>query len=138
MPSRTRRFPARPESAAEGRKFVLESTDGRVPEPLREASLLLASELIANAVRHAGTTADDEIELAVSLDDLSLRVVVRDPGPGFDPGRNVERTSQGGWGLQLVEALASRWGIKRQERGTDVWFELEINREPGGIAERQS
>lgn len=105
-------------------------------EPLLETSLLLASELIANAVRHAAATADDEIELAVSLDDRSLRVVVRDPGPGFDPGRTVERTSEGGWGLQLVEALALRWGVDRHADGTDVWFELEIDTRPGGDPER--
>ena len=89
-------------------------------------AMLLTSELVTNAVRHAGQGSEDQIELMVSVDTDLLRVSVRDRGPGFDPGAARARSEHGGWGLDLVRRLSSRWGVDRNGDGTDVWFEIDL------------
>lgn len=132
MPVRSRAFPSRPESTAEARRFVQEAVaDGLHPQVLADA-LLLTNELVTNAVRHARHSSADPIDVTISLDDGVLRVTVRDGGPGFDPAQPRERTGEGGWGLDLLEALSSRWGVDGTEAGTDVWFEIDRSVGPFG------
>ena len=86
---------------------------------------LLVSELVTNAIRHAGLGEREEIRLLMQESPGGLRVEVGDPGTGFDwTGRELGATEAGGWGLYLVAELADRWGV---ERGSDtcVWFELD-------------
>jgi anti-sigma regulatory factor (Ser/Thr protein kinase) len=90
-------------------------------------AMLLTSELVTNAVRHAGHTSDDPIELTVFVDSEVLRVSVRDQGPGFDPSEVPVRSDEGGWGLNLVRRLSSRWGVTHVDDGTDVWFEIHLS-----------
>jgi hypothetical protein len=49
-------------------------------------------------------------------------VEVADHGPGFDPDIRHETP---GFGLRLVDKLASRWGVERSARGCRVWFEVD-------------
>jgi serine/threonine-protein kinase RsbW len=67
----------------------------------------------------------------VSIDARELRVSVRDRGPGFDPDRFREPTDDGGWGLDLVRSLSSRWGVDPSDNGTDVWFAIDLSAKPG-------
>jgi anti-sigma regulatory factor (Ser/Thr protein kinase) len=110
---------------AEARRFVRDSL-GPVPRRIIEDAVLLTSELVTNAVRHAGLDEQDEIEVTVSVNARALRVTVRDQGPGFDPEAVVRRSDEGGWGLDLLRRLSSRWGVDRGEIGTDVWFEIDL------------
>jgi anti-sigma regulatory factor (Ser/Thr protein kinase) len=74
---------------------------------------------------HSGGAPGDAIILTVEVLPETVRVRVRDTGPGFEhiPAGNGDRTS--GWGLHLVESLSDRWGIERiPADGTSVWFEL--------------
>ena len=85
---------------------------------------LLVSELVTNSVRHvAGSTRP--VELAVRINKSAIRVEVCDGGAGFEPGTLEPRGADGGFGLFLVERMATRWGIDTQD-GTRVWFELEV------------
>lgn len=80
--------------------------------------LLLASELVGNAVRHAGLEPGEAIELAATSNGHHARVEVRDHGPGFrasDP--------RDGFGLHIVAAAAFAWGVEL-DGATCVWFEL--------------
>jgi anti-sigma regulatory factor (Ser/Thr protein kinase) len=91
---------------------------------------LLVSELVTNAVRHAGLATEDRIRLLVQLSDRVLRVEVHDPGTGFElraPVPDPARAS--GWGLYLVEELSDRWGMDGLGPGTRIWFELD----PDGV-----
>jgi anti-sigma regulatory factor (Ser/Thr protein kinase) len=90
---------------------------------------LLVSELVTNAVVHGR----GRIELRAHLDNSLLSVRIVDEGDGIAPGiRAREGDGTGGRGLRIVEAVASRWGI-RQGAG-EAWFELDRNqpRTPGG------
>ena len=91
------------------------------PERMRDVRLLV-SELVTNAVRHAGGEA---VRLVVAVTGTLLRIEVHDPGNGFElkpPPDDPLRAS--GWGLVLVEELADRWGIDL-DPSTRVWFEMD-------------
>lgn len=84
---------------------------------------LLTSELVGNAVRHAGPlTPSERIVFHAKLSDDHVRVEVADHGPGFDPEVRHETS---GFGLRLVDKLATRWGVERSARGCRVWFEVD-------------
>jgi hypothetical protein len=85
-----------------------------------EDAVLLVSELVTNAVVHG----HGRIELRAELDDDRLAVHVLDEGEGFVPSVRVrEIDGSGGVGLGIVEAAASRWGVR--SGAADAWFELD-------------
>jgi anti-sigma regulatory factor (Ser/Thr protein kinase) len=84
---------------------------------------LLTSELVTNSVRHGGTTED--VRLDALLADGYAHVTVTDRGPGFDP---EVRHEANGFGLRLVDKLASRWGVEHDAGETRVWFEVDRRR----------
>ncbi len=89
------------------------------PDLLTDAELLV-SELASNALRHGR----GEMVLLARLDDDRLLVEVVDEGSGFERTlRRKDFEQVGGWGLDIVDAVASRWGV--HEGTTHVWFELE-------------
>jgi len=108
---------------------------GRELEPLsrkvREDATLLVSELITNAVRHAAGAGLAEVELTIRNEPGRVRVVVSDPGGGFEPAPRPPTASQAsGWGLYLVDRIADRWGVLSKDRN-EVWFELEVDEAQG-------
>ncbi len=109
-------------SAPAQARGALDGIEDRVsPERMGDVRLLV-SELVTNAVRHAGGGA---VRLVVAVTGTLLRIEVHDPGNGFElkpPPDDPLRAS--GWGLVLVEELADRWGIDHDPR-TRVWFEMD-------------
>jgi anti-sigma regulatory factor (Ser/Thr protein kinase) len=99
-------------------------SDHLSPRRLEDAQLLV-SELVTNAIRHAGLDDDDQIKLVVVAGDRALRIEVCDPGHGFEVTEpNPDPTRPSGWGLYLVRELSDRWGVD-QSAQTRVWFELD-------------
>lgn len=94
-----------------------------VDDALVDDAALLVSEIVSNSVRHAGLRAADAIQVRVRGSNSTLHVEVVDPGPGFDPESLPVSRPNGGWGLRLLDRLATRWGVERNEV-TRVWFEL--------------
>jgi anti-sigma regulatory factor (Ser/Thr protein kinase) len=96
-------------------------------DPVRDDAILVASELVSNAVLHAGADPSEEIELIAEVGRSALRLVVTDPGHSerMPTVRGSEYCGPGGRGLRVVEALARRWGRERR-RGTVVWVELSL------------
>jgi anti-sigma regulatory factor (Ser/Thr protein kinase) len=85
---------------------------------------LLASEVVTNAIRHAAQHGPIRIEAVLEAD--FARVAVVDHGPGFSP--DVRHDARG-YGLRLVDKLASQWGVEPDaESGTRVWFEVDRRR----------
>ena len=126
MPTRSRTLPSRPASFVEARRFVKDAAASAASRQVLDDAMLLTSELVTNAVRHAGHAAEDPIEVTVAVDEHNLRVSVMDRGPGFDPNELDARSDEGGWGLELVGTLSSRWGVDPGELGNDVWFEIDL------------
>ena len=116
---------AGPAAPATARAALTRWLSGHVPVEVLEDARLLASELITNSVRHPEFPADAPLRLAVQLTDGALRVEVRDPGTtGVVAPREPDREHGGGFGLQLVDKIATRWGVNRTG-GTQVWFEVD-------------
>ncbi|HEY0639003.1 MAG TPA: ATP-binding protein [Pseudonocardiaceae bacterium] len=83
---------------------------------------LLVTELVSNAVDHAGGEAS--LSLQLTLSDGWLRISLAD-GSSIRPiVRELDHTSPRGRGMQLVAAIAGRWGCEDHEGGKRVWFEL--------------
>jgi two-component sensor histidine kinase len=91
-----------------------------LPLSMVRITALLASELVSNAVRHAGMSASQDIILRLRDGD-GVRIEVLDEGPGLE---GASPHSGGGWGLVLVDQLASSWGAHAYDGGHTVWFEL--------------
>jgi anti-sigma regulatory factor (Ser/Thr protein kinase) len=88
-----------PDSAAEARRALADVADQVSARRLEDARLLV-SELVTNAIRHAGLSDSDRITLIFEVDEDLLRIEVCDPGPGFDlsePTPDPARPS--GWAL---------------------------------------
>jgi anti-sigma regulatory factor (Ser/Thr protein kinase) len=95
-----------------------------VTDDLVETAQLCVSELVTNAVIHAGTAA----RVTARLDDERLLVLVQDHG-NRGAARRAEAhnpTDISGRGLMLVEALSSAWSAEHSADGTTVWFELDL------------
>lgn len=121
---------------AEARRAVQELD---VPETHRADAVLLTSEVVSNAVKHPSAQPDGRIELRVMRRGTVLRIEIanrREPWgigasaerPGWDL-RRAEPIAPSGWGLQLVDRLAARWGTVHETRRTVVWFEVELETE---------
>lgn len=107
----------------------------RLPGEALAELRLIVSELVTNAVRH-GLAREGWIELAIAVDRGKARVDVTDGGGGFAPPRELPAPEEpGGWGLVVVDRLASNWGIDGGA-STRVWAELPVDSfgAPGGGA----
>jgi anti-sigma regulatory factor (Ser/Thr protein kinase) len=116
----SRRFPPEPASVSQARGFVAEMLLD-VDADLIDVAQLLVSELVTNALLHAGS----EIEVRVWATRGRLHVRVADEA-GDRPliPRQVDADASTGRGLQLVELLAARYGVDVDVTGKTVWFEL--------------
>jgi anti-sigma regulatory factor (Ser/Thr protein kinase) len=90
--------------------------------------MLVASELVNNAVVHSGGTPHHDLHVRASREAGLLTISVRDPGIS---GQSADRRAPddrrvGGWGLTIVEALSERWGEDRGD-GYRVWAEMSLS-----------
>lgn len=107
----------RPEAIAEARGIVGRALNDH---PRVEDALLAISELVTNVIRHAphNHTATIVIE---PVDQGTIRLSVRQASAIVSPLLAERR--EGGYGLKIVEAVSSRWGVEGDE-WSGVWFEL--------------
>ncbi len=96
-----------------------------LPDEVAHPVTLLTSEIVANCVRHAHMAPEDRIRFCVRVTGEQARVEVTDTGRGFDP--EVRHAAEG-FGLRMLDQLASRWGTDRDDDGSCVWFEVDRRR----------
>jgi anti-sigma regulatory factor (Ser/Thr protein kinase) len=116
-----------PNAAARARRMVEGELRGRLPRGVVDDVALLVTELVANGVRHGGAGIDSSLHLLLQgrLPGLHVEVVNPDHRASGAPAlRSADMAGGGGIGLNLVETLSSRWGVRR-EPDTAVWFELD-------------
>lgn len=112
---------AEPSSVAEGRQFVREVLNEWGMVSFREAVVLVASELITNALLH--TDSPPTIELLLTRSGLRLQI---EDESGMQPRRRsyaVDATT--GRGMLLVESMTARWGTEPVPGGKVVWCEFD-------------
>jgi anti-sigma regulatory factor (Ser/Thr protein kinase) len=127
LPTMLRRhLPPHPTSVGEARRIVrrLLTTAGQVD--LVDSAELLVSEIVTNAVLHAGTSVD----LRCMLVDHSLLVEVDDGGGQLPSYRGYDSTVCSGRGLVLLEQVAERWGVIPTFGGKTVWFLVSAAQQP--------
>jgi PAS domain S-box-containing protein len=116
-------IPGGPAAPGEARRALTQALTGRVPSEAQGDALIVVSELVTNAVRHGGArAASDAVSVHAALTAEGVRIEVTDPGAGFEPGGHGPR-ADGGYGLHLLDRLATRWGVAGAEPVT-VWVEL--------------
>jgi anti-sigma regulatory factor (Ser/Thr protein kinase) len=144
----TAAYQPEPTAAAAARRFVRDTLQtwfisgaAIAGHGLVDDAVLLTSELVTNAVVHAGTP----VEVTCKLTGGGVEVVVSDGHPARlvpEPPENehvpAERTS--GRGLLLPAALASAWGVTYGRSAKAVWFRIGqpgsgLDLEPGGERE---
>lgn len=107
------------------RKTVSDRAGALLDEEELEIVEVLVTELMTNAVAHAGPQAGEGVVLHLAVASQRIRVELCDGGTGFDPdGLQLPRHEGGGFGLLMVDRAASRWGVASDE-GNCVWFELD-------------
>jgi anti-sigma regulatory factor (Ser/Thr protein kinase) len=116
---RHRTLPAELGSPRTARETVrMACRDWRLDAHTCDDALLVATELVANAVDHARTPC----VLTLSRDQDGLRITVRDFAPGQLPQlQPVDVTAERGRGLQVVAAVSSEWGVAAVDGEKSVW-----------------
>ncbi len=116
-------IPGRASEVARARRFVVAALGD--DHPCADISVLLASEIVTNAVRHTDSGRGGSVRVAVAAADGVVLVAVTDDGTaGSVPHVCRGPRAESGHGLLLVEAMASRWGARRDGPGTTVWCEV--------------
>jgi anti-sigma regulatory factor (Ser/Thr protein kinase) len=87
-----------------------------IPTQDAEPVLLVAHELVTNAVEHARTP----LHLAASFDGAEVVIEVHDQSPLEPRLQPFNPTAARGRGLQMVAALATRWNWVRQACGKTI------------------
>jgi anti-sigma regulatory factor (Ser/Thr protein kinase) len=108
--------------ARDAARVVLEDWD--VPVPLVDDALLVISELVTNAVRHAGTASTLELELGQTGE--RLRVALTDGSAAQPRARRAGTAAEDGRGMTILAALSDRWGIEPHQGGKRVWWEVDV------------
>jgi DNA-binding response OmpR family regulator len=117
-----------PVAPAEARRLVRDVLLHWGYGDLLDDAALVVSELVTNAVRHAGSASI----VVVNRTDGGIRVEVRDEGPWTpDPGPSPTDAERGR-GLMIISALATAWGVESGARSKTVWVELASRTGAGG------
>lgn len=90
-------------------------------------AMLVATELVTNALRHSGCSDTQSLHVQVRKARDRLLISVDDPGLSGTSARaqHPPEIGSGGVGLWLIEQIARRWGAERFD-GYHVWAELAL------------
>jgi anti-sigma regulatory factor (Ser/Thr protein kinase) len=116
-------LPCAPASVAVARRrLAAELTAAGVFEGVVGDAVLVVSELLSNAIRHARPLPGAKLLLAWALADGAVEVAVSDGGASTRPmTAQATVSSLGGRGLGIVEYLAKSWGVRTDDTGLTVW-----------------
>lgn len=117
------RFPGVPATAGSARRITADVLSTWGHADAADAATLLVSEVVTNAILHAGS----EIELRLTTAPHHLRVEVRDTSMLVPALRRYQADAVTGRGLELVETVAAAWGVIPEPDGKVVWFELALD-----------
>ncbi|MFF8974018.1 SpoIIE family protein phosphatase [Streptomyces sp. NPDC014995] len=101
---------------------------GTTPEDLGDDAILVVSELVTNAVVHAGTDVDVVCRLEEQPGSRAVVVEVTDHHPSRAPRDGTPESPfeppEYGRGLRLVATLADAWGVTYRRGTKTVWARL--------------
>ena len=109
-------------SVRAARAYVREVINSWGATPVNDPDLA-TSEVLTNAVIHT----DGQIEVRVRHLDGHAHVEVHDIDPASPEVLPADPARAGGWGMRLVESLATCWGVTNiEDDGKIVWFDIEL------------
>ena len=114
-------FPPTRESVRQVRHCIDDALSN-TPVDTKDITLLLAGELATNAVEHGRTPYALHLLAAAQV----VRVDITDHGGGHPCVQDSDPTSAGGFGLLMVDRVATSWGVRNESDDTTVWFEIEV------------
>ncbi len=113
-------LPGEPRQVAHCRRLVRETLAAWQLSALTETVELLVSELVTNAIQHAG----GEIRLRLQREATGLLCEVCDQTRTPPELQEMSATAERGRGILLVNELSRKWGHRRTASGKIVWFTL--------------
>jgi anti-sigma regulatory factor (Ser/Thr protein kinase) len=117
-------LPSTVEAPALGRQALDEMLADAPRQTLQDAQLLL-TEVLTNAIRHAGLGDHDHVSVLIRESGGAVDVEVANRGNGFDPRGSARSDRGAGWGLMLLDRLAEDWGVRRGgAEDVVVWFRV--------------
>ena len=91
-------------------------------------SVLVVSEILSNALRHARPLPGGKVRLRWALEGHRLAVQVTDGGAATRPRvQPVRASSASGRGLGIVRRLATEWGVSEDGVETTVWAVIDLD-----------
>jgi hypothetical protein len=109
-----------PDACRQVRGVVAQACSAWRRSDLAGTAALIATELVANVVRHAHTT----MEFTFGLRDDRVNMTVRDHSRSLPKPADPAVTAAGGRGLRLVRDLSEAWGVLPVSDGKVVWARL--------------
>ncbi|WP_337062830.1 ATP-binding protein [Kineococcus sp. G2] len=113
-------LPADLSAARRARGFLRGSLCRVHQEAALEPALLLLSELVVNAVRHGAPPVRAAVECRVEV----LRLEAGDGSPARPRLRRSPVEAESGRGVELVDVLSRRWGVRADVTGKTVWCDV--------------
>lgn len=121
MTEQSVRLPPDASSSRKARRFIEKALDAAaVDADVVDSAVLLTNELTTNAVLHARS----DLMIIVRVRPDLIRVEVADENPRLPSAAFVSVEALSGRGLNIVQAVASNWGIENHDAGKTVWFEI--------------
>lgn len=119
-------FLGKPEEVAAARRWLRQEVFGS-DHPLVYEAAELMSEAANNAVLHTASK-NGKFTVTASVTATWTRISVADQGSTGTPAirHDAEEFAEDGRGLRIIDTLAAKWGIERENGCTTVYFELRI------------
>ena len=116
-------------SAALVRHSIADDLAGlAVPRESIDDVVLVASELVGNAVVHTACRPSDDLAISWDLEGQAVVVRVADCSVDEPQPRHTNESDRSGRGLAIVAAIAADWGVLRSAVGKQVWARVPISR----------
>ena len=105
--------------------FADQMNEAGLTGEVMDDAVLVLSELVSNAIRHADPLPSGEITVRWSVREDAVRLEITDGGAPTRPQASLAALSSlGGRGLQIVRTVSSQWGVTEDDHKVTVWADV--------------
>lgn len=106
-----------------------------LPAQTIDDAVLVASELVGNAIRHTDVSRSGTLNVSWDVDESGVRVAVADPSSQEPRLRAAGIEDVSGRGLAIVSAVSDDWGVERVAQGKRVWAHVPLPADAPGAGD---